>query len=554
MDGPPERDDDEVLRARVSQLERALEEAREQLRTLQQSVTLAESDRARLRTIIDTIPYPIFAKTNDLRYSVCNPAFELYLGLTAEQILGKTVFEVAPPDKANVYHASDLALLESAGRQTYEAKVRYHDGSDRDVVFHKAALPGTQGDVDGMYGFIYDITDLRAAEAERSKLEAQLRHAQKMQSVGRLAGNVAHDLNNLLTPILGYSTILLATTATADPRREQLDAVRRAAERARDLVRQLLAFGRRQVLELKPIDLRQLVSSFADILRHTIREDIRVDISLCDTPAPVRADAGQMEHVLMNLAVNAQDAMPEGGVLRVTVGEELVDDAYAAGHMGVKAGPHAVLEVSDTGCGMSPDTIERIFEPFFTTKQLDKGTGLGLSTADGIVRQHRGHMVVHSEVGKGSTFRIYLPRDVDGILRDIPAAECVQDAPVGTESILVVDDDDDVRILAQRMLESLGYRVLAASTVEGAQHFVEVLHERVELVLTDVVMPVANGKELFERLQRALPTLKVVYMSGYERDVISHRGVLEDGVCFIQKPFTGLTLAREIRSALDRRD
>ncbi len=552
MGNQRERSDKQVGRERVAALESALSDARGQLEVLREELASARGAAAQLRSIVDAIQHPIFAKGTDLRYSVCNPAFERHLGKNVAEILGKTVHELFAPQEAQVYHAADLALLESGGTQSYEAKVQSADGSEHDVVFHKAVLPDGRGGVAGMCGFIHDISELRQAEEDRSKLESQLQHAQKMQSIGQLAGGVAHDLNNLLTPILGFTAMLIAETAPRDPRAAHLASVMHAAERARDLVQQLLAFGRRQVLELKPVDMAAVVSRFADMLRRTISEDIRLDVTIPEVPVPVRADVGQIEQVLMNLAVNARDAMPHGGVLSMVVSETVLDEQYALDHPGVTPGPHALVTVSDTGCGMDPATVERIFEPFFTTKEVGKGAGLGLSTSYGIVKQHGGHIIVYSEPGFGSTFKICLPRADAFEARQQEAARAARQMPSGTETILVVEDDAGVRAVARGVLIGLGYHVLIAETVDQAFAIVEQRHEPVQLLLSDVVMPVANGKTVFERLRKTLPELKVVYMSGYDRNVVAHHGVLQEGVHFVQKPFTGPVLASKVRAALDR--
>ena len=553
MTKSPVRRDDGELRDRIESLERALTEAREEISSLRADARRAEVRVARLQTVVDTIPYPIFAKNNELRYTVCNPAFARYLGKASEEIIGKTVFEIADRDKAEVYHAADLALLQSGGTQSYEAKVQYHDGSDHDVIFHKAVLPNGQGGVDGMFGIICDITSLREAQKEQAELQEQLQHAQRLRSLGQLAGGVAHDLNNLLTPILGYSSLLLNGTPREDPRREQLDSIHGSAERAKDLVRQLLIFGRRQIVEFKPVDLSGLVSNSAGILRRTIREDIRVEVSLPETPTTVRADPGQIQQVLMNLAVNAQDAMPKGGSLRITVLETELDDAAASKHTGLKAGPHVLLQVEDSGCGIAPSIRQKIFDPFYTTKAAGRGTGLGLSIAYSIVKQHAGSITLDTELGVGTSFKIFLPRAATNAALEEPVGKHL-DAPSGSETILVVEDEAGVRAFTRCVLGNLGYHVLAASTVENEFNVVEGQRESVDLLLTDVVMPVANGKEVFHRLRRSLPSLKVVYMSGYSQNVISHHGVLNEGVHFVQKPFTGAALAQKVRLAIDRPD
>jgi PAS domain S-box-containing protein len=496
-----------------------------------------------LRVILDTLPYPIFAKDRDLRYTLCNPAFEQYLGKTNPEIVGKSVFDVSPAPLAQVYHQADVALMNSRGKQIYETKVRYHNGTDHDVVFYKGVFNDAQGEVAGMVGHLYDVTD-------RKRMEEALRQAHKMESIGRLAGGVAHDFNNLLSPILGYSDLLLRQIPSDDLRRNEVLQIRRAAIRARDLVQQLLAFGRKQILELKAVDLRQVVGDVDPLLRRTIREDVRIDIVLPDHLDAVRADIAQLEQVLLNLAINAQDAMPDGGVLTIELSEQCVDEAAAVDIRGLQPGRYVLLTVSDTGIGMSQATLDCLFEPFFTTKETGKGTGLGLSMVYGIVTQHGGHVVACSKPGHGSAFRIYLPI-VDAAVEPPPLKQPPSaSAPGGQETILLVEDDEMVRTMTRKMLEYLGYRVVVATFVHEAIEAVESHNIPVDLLLTDVIMPEMNGRILYDRLSASRPGLRVLYMSGYDRNVIAQLGVLVEGVHFLQKPFNEDALASKIREAL----
>ncbi|MBA4364559.1 MAG: hypothetical protein C0398_00955 [Coprothermobacter sp.] len=397
----------------------------------------------------------------------------------------------------------------------------------------------------------WDITECKRGEEEKAKLEEQYRQAQKMESVGRLAGGVAHDLNNLLTPILGFGGLLLDDFSPDDPHRESVQQIVKAAEKSRDLVRQLMAFGRKQVLEFRPLDLNAVVTEFEKLLRHTLHEDIALKVILALSIPAVLGDIGQLEQVVMNLAVNAQDAMPEGGRLTIETSVADLDAAYVAAHQGVVPGRYVLLVISDTGIGMDAETQERIFEPFFTTKEKGKGTGLGLATVYGIVKQHDGNIWVYSELGKGTTFKIYLPAVET-------AAEPVERAQVtpledlrGTETILLAEDAAVVRSLAQGILEQQGYRVLLAENGRAALSILAGYDGPVQLLLSDVVMPEMNGRELFASISKDHPGMKVLYMSGYTENVIAHRGVLEAGVQFIQKPFTIHALAAKVRYTLD---
>ena len=352
-------------------------------------------------------------------------------------------------------------------------------------------------------GVVQDVTGHRMVELEREKLEEQLRQAQKMESIGRLAGGVAHDFNNLLAPILGYAELLLMDRRFSGAGIDELQQIRKAAERARDLTRQLLAFGRRQLLSMQTHDLRHIVSDFAPLLRRTMREEISVHLTLPEQPVTVRVDAGQVQQVLMNLAVNAQDAVDGAGDITIEVSDTTLRDGDEVFHPELPRGMYAVMSVSDTGCGMDKATLGRLFEPFFTTKQEGKGTGLGLSTAFGIIRQHEGQITAYSEPGRGSTFRVYLP-----ISRDAAASRRPEDDTGylrGSEKILVVEDNAQVRDLTAKMLRKLGYEVRAAADLPGALAVMEAEGDTVSLVLTDVVMPHTNGRELFARLSGTGP-------------------------------------------------
>jgi signal transduction histidine kinase len=396
------------------------------------------------------------------------------------------------------------------------------------------------------------LLEQRVAErsAELEAANRKLLQSQKLESIGLLSGGVAHDFNNLLTPIRGYAELVRTSLREDDPLRTELAEIERAAERARELTQQLLAFSRKQIIEVKPVDLREIIRRAERILRRTIREDISIRLELAATPSIVRADAGQIELVLVNLSINAQDAMPEGGVLRIETVSFPVDESYAARHPGLSPGPHVMLAVSDTGVGMDQPTMARIFEPFFTTKEVGKGTGLGLSTAYGIITQHGGSINVHSEKGHGSTFKILLPQ-LEGA-EAAPPREPVDLVLRGTETILVVEDNPMVRTLLGRLLPSLGYETLTAGGVEECLELVKTRTGSLHLLLTDVVMPTMNGRELYERVRLLRPELKVLFMSGYTTEVIGHHGVIEEGVHFLHKPFSRSALSIKIRAALEQ--
>jgi nitrogen-specific signal transduction histidine kinase/CheY-like chemotaxis protein len=385
---------------------------------------------------------------------------------------------------------------------------------------------------------------------EHRRLEQQLAQSQKMDAVGRLAGGVAHDLNNLLSPILGYAELLLGDLDADDARRSSVDRIRDAAVRCRDLVRQLLAFGRKQPLAVRTVDLNRVVMGLEPFLRRTIREDVRLETRLADGPLAFQADSGQIEQILMNLAINAKDAMPQGGTL--TIGTAAVDLPEADGSLEgeVNAGRFVMLRVSDTGEGMDEDTRQRVFDPFFTTKELGHGTGLGLATVYGIVKQHGGHIRLCSEQGAGSTFTCYFPAS-EGEALTAPSESAQGRATPGHETIMVAEDNGMVRDLAVRILRAQGYSVLSAKDGGDCLRQLDDETGPLDLLLTDVVMPDINGKALFDEVSARSPRTKVLFMSGYTEDVIVHHGVLDEEVPFIQKPFTVDKLTAAVRAVLD---
>jgi PAS domain S-box-containing protein len=402
------------------------------------------------------------------------------------------------------------------------------------------------------YGFVPpDMVLLHAEDVtEQRQNEEQLRVAHRMESIGRLAGGIAHDFNNLLTVIINHTAFAAKDVGKEDPLQADLAEIGKAAERAGLLTRQLLAFSRKQVLKPQVLDLNKIVGGMEKMLRRLLGEDIDLAVVLAVGLGKVMADPGQIEQVVMNLAVNARDAMPDGGKLTIETAYVELDGAYSSQHVGMKPGPYVMLSVSDTGCGMDERTRARLFEPFFTTKQTGKGTGLGLATVYGIVKQSGGDIWVYSEPGHGTTFKVYLPHELSAKETGERASQLTTDA-VGTETILVVEDEDAVRNLAKRILERAGYTVLTAANGGEALVICGRQQESVGLVLTDVVMPGMNGKELADRLARLYPNLRVLYMSGYTDDAIVHRGVLAPGTHFIGKPFNAADLTRMVREVLD---
>ena len=405
-------------------------------------------------------------------------------------------------------------------------------------------LLGEHGEPLRAVGISLDVT-------ERRTLEQQFQQAQKMEAVGQLAGGVAHDFNNLLTVILGFCELLLADLDPGDPRQADISEIQKAGTRAAGLTRQLLAFSRKQIIEPTRLDLNVVVADMQAMLRRLIREDVKVVLSLGPELAAVKADRGEVEQIVMNLAVNARDAMPKGGTLTIETANVELDEHYAKTHVAVKAGPYVVITVTDTGTGMTPQVQARLFEPFFTTKEPGKGTGLGMATVYGIVTRSGGSVGVDSELGRGTSFKVYFPR--------ADAAETVVDAPAppmrrqvaGTQTVLLVEDEEGLRELTKRLLTRQGYTVVVAGDAEEAiRRFDE--NPSIDVLLTDVVMPGASGPELVGQLVARRPGLKVIYMSGYTDDAIVHHGVLNPGIAFLHKPFTSDALGRKIREVIDR--
>jgi two-component system, cell cycle sensor histidine kinase and response regulator CckA len=496
---------------------------------------------ARYRSLVQSSVYGIYRASLEGRFLDVNPALISMLGYgSAEDVLlldpEKDVF--ANPEE----HARLVEEFRRSGRlDGVELKWKRKDGGSITVRISGRAVSSADEPADVLEAIAEDVTDRRA-------LEDQFRQAQKMEAVGRLAGGVAHDFNNLLMVIGGYAEVILSKLPSDHPLHQKGKAIQQAADRATTLTRQLLAFSRKQLLELKVVDVNAIVQDMERLLSPLIGENVKLATRLAPQAALTRADAGQLEQVLMNLVVNGKDAMPGGGTLTIQTQVTIVDGRHRREQQFIRPGNYVVLSVADTGMGMDKETQSRIFEPFFTTKEKGKGTGLGLSTVYGIVKQSGGYVMVQSEKGQGSTFQIYLPQ-VEGAAEhnSSPAPDA---ALGGSETVLLVEDEDSVRQLVRDTLAAKGYSVLEAKSGEDGLETAARHQGTIQLVITDVVMPGMGGRELVKKLAETNPTTKVLYLSGYTEDTIVSDGSIESGTAFLQKPFSLQNLSRKVREVL----
>jgi len=497
---------------------------------------------ASYRGLVEHAAYGIYRATADGKFLMVNPALFTMLGYpSAEDVLQLDISRDAYVDPAA--RVRILERCEQFGSAIEEVAWRRRDGSTITVRLNGRPVRGPDGALECFEFIVDDVTEQRA-------LEERLRQTQKMEAVGRLAGGIAHDFNNLLTAILGSVDFLRRALGPEHPEHAETEEIQKAAVRAADLTRQLLAFSRQQVLAPKVLELDALVTNLEKMLGRLIGEDVELRFAPKAARAAVRADPGQLEQVIVNLVVNARDAMPRGGKLTIETATVDLDAAYAWEHGTVEAGRYVMLAVTDTGVGIDRAARARLFEPFFTTKEFGKGTGLGLATVYGIVKQSGGYIWVYSEPGQGATFKVYLPRVEPGG-EPVAARPSPARALGGTETILLAEDEAAVRNLARRVLEKHGYKLLLAATGRDGVQLATQHAGPIDLLVTDVVMPEMGGRELAQRLAALQPGLKVLYLSGYTDDMIVRHGVLEAGVAFLQKPFTPDTLLRKIREVLD---
>ncbi|MBM4072730.1 MAG: PAS domain S-box protein, partial [Planctomycetes bacterium] len=520
-------------------------ERKSALLACQQAEAALRNSEERFREVMGTVEQVFWRARPDLSEILyVNPAYERIWGRSCESLYRSPLSwaqAIHPDDRKRVLQAA----LAQATMNSYQEEYRITrpDGTMRWIRDRGFPVHDENGNVVRLTGVAEDIT-------ERKRLEEQLRQAQKMEAIGQLAGGVAHDFNNLLTIITGFSEVILLQLAQDSPYRSSLLEVCKAGERAASLTRQLLAFSRKQIIAPEILNLNTLVGETEKMLHRLIGEDITLVSVMAPDLHAIKADPGQIEQILMNLAVNARDAMPRGGKLTTETANVILDESYSVIRSEVRPGPYVMLAVSDTGCGMDKDLQARIFEPFFTTKGPGQGTGLGLATVYGIVKQAGGYIYVYSEPDTGTTFKIYLPsmaEQADYISSGAASPQAMR----GCETVLLVEDDDNVRAVARHVLEACGYVVLEADSGEDA---LKVLQEHVgpiHLVISDVVMPTMNGPALAEYVAKQWPHTKFLFVSGYTDDAVVRNGVLRADVNFLQKPFSPRNLARKVREILD---
>lgn len=502
-----------------------------------------------LVALLDSIPDLIFYKDPKGVYLGCNKAFESFAGCTEKDLIGLTDLDIFPKEVGEFFREMDREMMSHGTARRNEEWVDYPDS--RKVLLDTLKTPfyDQSGNLLGLIGISRDITYQKQSEEERKKLELQLHQAQRMEAIGQLAGGIAHDFNNLLTVITGYSEIIKVKLEPESLLQNYIDQILTAGERAAELTNGLLTFSRKQVMRTKPLDLCELVQGLKKMLRRLIPEDVDFSAQLCDKPLIVMADRGQLEQVIMNLVTNAKDAMPQGGKLTISLSPVEMRGKFEHAHGIGKPGKYACISITDTGHGMDAETREKIFEPFFTTKEVGKGTGLGMAIIYGIISQHNGYILVESAPEAGTTFNIFLPfieKDERGIKElkkdELPAG--------GTETVLLAEDETTVRDLHSMMLEEAGYTVITA--VDGSDALDKFFsHEmKVDILVTDVIMPKLDGKRLIEKIREVCPEMKVLFMSGYTKDLFVQRGILDKEFNFLSKPVSATELLKAVRDIL----
>jgi PAS domain S-box-containing protein len=516
----------------------SLQQAQNELRERQQAEESLLQRNQFISSLMRAIPVAVFFKDKEEKYTGCNDEFTKIMGVTSEELKGKTVHDIWPGEIAEINHQKDLELMREKKHQAYESQVKDKHGQLRPVIYAQDVILDANGNVGGLVGAFLDITG-------RKMLEEQLRQAQKMEAIGILAGGVAHDFNNILSTIVGYASLLHMQAGLEQKPKEYLERILASIERAASLTHSLLAFSRKQAIELQPIDINDSIFGFHKILARLIGEDVDCKLSLTSEGLVVDADIRQIEQVLMNLATNARDAMPHGGKLTISTRSEILPDGVGE----IPRGAYAVISVFDTGTGMDSETQSHLFEPFFTTKEVGKGTGLGLAIVYGIIKNHKGFIRMESESVQGTVFHIYLPLKQLTVQKDRRKQQL--EIPRGNETILLVEDDAAVRHVTRSMLEEFGYTVLEAADGQEAMAVFARHCDQVRLLLSDLIMPKKNGKETRAGIMKLKPDIKTIFMSGYTSDIIARKGILEPGMHLLLKPLHPAALLEKIREVLD---
>jgi two-component system, cell cycle sensor histidine kinase and response regulator CckA len=510
----------------------------------------ADEARNRLAAIVESSEDAILGAGLDGTVLSWNRSATRLFGYTPGEVIGRSLALLAPSTHRQELFEILKHVERGDGVEHFETVRLKKDGTQVEVSLTLSPIRDGSGAIVGISNIVRDLSEQRLAESALRHTEERLREAQKMEAIGRLAGGVAHDFNNLLSVVVGYAELALSTMAPDDAVRDDMAEIALAGRRATELTQQLLAFSRRQVLQTRVVDVNAVLLGLEKMLRRVLGEDVELELVRAPELDLVLTDPGQFEQVMLNLALNARDAMPTGGRLVIETSNVDLDPADAIARFGNVTGPSVMISVSDTGLGMTRATQARVFEPFFTTKEQGKGTGLGLATVYGVVQQSGGQIEVSSEPGHGSTFRVYLPRTTRTVSRETPAPPSLA-APQGSETILLVEDEDQVRTLARSLLRRSGYHVLEAQNGGEALLLCEQFPTRIDLLLTDVVMPRMSGRQLAERVIPMRPEIKVLFMSGYTDDAVLRHGVHEADVAYLQKPITPDRLLRKVRDVLD---
>ena len=515
---------------------------------IQAEKALQESETF-LNILLNSIPIPVFYKGTDGRYLGFNTSYEAFLGKTKNKLIGKTVFDINPPELAETDDAKDQELLKKGSIQEYESQVQNANGDIRDVIFNKAVFHDQQGNISGLIGTILDITERKRSEIEREKLQAKLLQSQKMQSIGVLAGGIAHDFNNILSIILGNAELALDDVPEWNPARLNLEEVRTACLKAKDVVLQLLSFARKARVVKKPTNIAPIIKESLKMLRASIPTNIDIRQNISEDIGPILADPIQINQVVINLCTNAYHAMPDDGIINITIENKQIDKNYAGQNSEMSPGRYVHLSVSDTGLGISQKDIDQIFEPYFTTKEVGKGSGMGLAVVHGIVKNHNGIITVESELGKGTTFGIFFPVIKKEAIADIVTDEKV---PTGHEKILFVDDEELIVKLGCQRLERLGYSVEATTSPTEALALFKSKPNDFDLVITDMTMPEMTGDKLIEDIMKIRSDIPIILCTGFSEKVDEAKAKVIGVADYIEKPLDKRNFAFKVRKVLDQ--